>query len=222
MGNLIGVLRVSLIALEYISSAVDRYHLKNAVLDGGIPFNKAYGMTAFEYHGTDPRFNKVFNQGMSNHSTITMKKILEVDRGFEGLKTVVDVGGHHDTTRVSPVPALTRRVAEETKLGNMRLPADVPLSLPVMPLHHDTEIWGDDAKEFKPERESTALLRSIVFISMISSLRSLEVVCNFALPSSSKCQEENKLSLQPLNLSCSVQLFEAVLDVVTAEKSGHD
>lgn len=69
------------------------YHLTEAVLDGGIPFNKAYGMTAFEYHGTDPRFNKVFNRGMSDHSTITMKKILETYKGFEGLKTVVDVGG---------------------------------------------------------------------------------------------------------------------------------
>ncbi|KAL0304501.1 UNVERIFIED_CONTAM: Caffeic acid 3-O-methyltransferase 1 [Sesamum radiatum] len=69
------------------------YYLKDAVLDGGIPFNKAYGMTAFDYHGTDPRFNKVFNQGMSNHSTIIMKKILEIYNGFEGLKTVVDVGG---------------------------------------------------------------------------------------------------------------------------------
>ncbi|KAL3653728.1 Caffeic acid 3-O-methyltransferase [Castilleja foliolosa] len=70
-----------------------RYHLKDAVLDGGIPFNKAYGMTAFEYHGKDLRFNKVFNQGMSNHSTILMKKILDIYDGFEGLNTVVDVGG---------------------------------------------------------------------------------------------------------------------------------
>nr|AAD29844.1 catechol O-methyltransferase [Thalictrum tuberosum] len=69
------------------------YHLKDAVLDGGIPFNKAYGMTAFEYHGTDPRFNKVFNRGMADHSTITMKKLLELYKGFEGLKSVVDVGG---------------------------------------------------------------------------------------------------------------------------------
>ncbi|XAR71571.1 Caffeate O-methyltransferase [Bertholletia excelsa] len=69
------------------------YYLKDAVLEGGIPFNKAYGMTAFEYHGTDPRFNKVFNNGMSNHSTITMKKILETYQGFEGLTTLVDVGG---------------------------------------------------------------------------------------------------------------------------------
>lgn len=69
------------------------YYLKDAVLEGGIPFNKAYGMTAFEYHGTDPRFNKVFNSGMSNHSTIIMKKILEIYKGFEGLTSLVDVGG---------------------------------------------------------------------------------------------------------------------------------
>ncbi|KAG5374976.1 hypothetical protein IGI04_039572 [Brassica rapa subsp. trilocularis] len=68
-------------------------HDKDAVLDGGIPFNKAYGMSAFEYHGTDLRFNKVFNNGMSNHSTITMKKILETYNGFEGLVSLVDVGG---------------------------------------------------------------------------------------------------------------------------------
>ncbi|GAB4826099.1 Caffeic acid 3-O-methyltransferase [Ancistrocladus abbreviatus] len=69
------------------------YHLKDAVLEGGIPFNKAYGMTAFEYHGTDPRFNNIFNNGMSNHSTITMKKILETCNGFDNLSTLVDVGG---------------------------------------------------------------------------------------------------------------------------------
>ncbi|KAJ0101950.1 hypothetical protein Patl1_05556 [Pistacia atlantica] len=69
------------------------YYLKDAVLDGGIPFNKAYGMTAFEYHGTDPRFNRIFNNGMSSHSTITMKKILETYKGFEGLNSLVDVGG---------------------------------------------------------------------------------------------------------------------------------
>lgn len=69
------------------------YHLKDAVLDGGIPFNKAYGMSAFEYHGKDERFNKVFNSGMFNHSTMTMKKILDVYDGFNGVSSLVDVGG---------------------------------------------------------------------------------------------------------------------------------
>ncbi|WOK92756.1 tricetin 3',4',5'-O-trimethyltransferase-like [Canna indica] len=69
------------------------YHLKDAVLDGGIPFNKAYGMTAFEYHGTDPRFNTVFNEGMKNHSIILTKKLLDIYRGFGDVKVLVDVGG---------------------------------------------------------------------------------------------------------------------------------
>ncbi|XP_030512742.1 caffeic acid 3-O-methyltransferase 1-like [Rhodamnia argentea] len=69
------------------------YHLKDAVLEGGIPFNKAYGMTAFEYPRTDPRFNQLFNKGMSDVSTMMMKKVLETYKGFEDLESVVDVGG---------------------------------------------------------------------------------------------------------------------------------
>ncbi|KAL3650602.1 Caffeic acid 3-O-methyltransferase [Castilleja foliolosa] len=69
------------------------YHLKDAILEGGIPFNKAHGMSAFEYQDKDPRFNKVFNLGMSQQSTIFMNKILEVYKGFEGLKSIIDVGG---------------------------------------------------------------------------------------------------------------------------------
>ncbi|XP_048126942.1 caffeic acid 3-O-methyltransferase-like [Rhodamnia argentea] len=69
------------------------YCLKDAILEGGTPFTKAHPMTLFEYQGADPRINKMFNRAMSDHSTITMKKILETYDGFEGLKIVVDVGG---------------------------------------------------------------------------------------------------------------------------------
>ncbi|KAE8733901.1 Caffeic acid 3-O-methyltransferase [Hibiscus syriacus] len=69
------------------------YYLKDAVLNGGIPFNKANGMGVFEYLGRDSRLNMIFNKGMSDHSTILMKNILEMYDGFDGLKTLVDVGG---------------------------------------------------------------------------------------------------------------------------------
>ncbi|XP_073045201.1 caffeic acid 3-O-methyltransferase 2-like [Primulina eburnea] len=69
------------------------YHLKDAILEGGVPFDRAYKMNAFEYQGTDPRFNKVFNSAMSNASTIMMKKIVQKYEGFKGLGTLVDVGG---------------------------------------------------------------------------------------------------------------------------------
>ncbi|KAK1392152.1 Caffeic acid O-methyltransferase [Heracleum sosnowskyi] len=52
-------------------------YLKDAVLDGGLPFNKAFGMNIYDYNGTDHRFNKIFNQDMKEHSTIFMDKILE-------------------------------------------------------------------------------------------------------------------------------------------------
>ncbi|KAK1392148.1 Caffeic acid 3-O-methyltransferase [Heracleum sosnowskyi] len=69
------------------------YHLKDAVLDGGLPFNKAYGMNVYDYCATDPRFNTIFNQAMRDHSNIVMNKILENYNGFEGLTSLVDVAG---------------------------------------------------------------------------------------------------------------------------------
>ncbi|GLT85064.1 hypothetical protein SLE2022_032660 [Rubroshorea leprosula] len=69
------------------------FHLNDVILEGGIAFNRAYGMTAFEYPGIDQRFNMVFNQAMSNHTTWIMKKILDIYDGFEGVKVLVDVGG---------------------------------------------------------------------------------------------------------------------------------
>ncbi|GMJ02421.1 caffeate O-methyltransferase 1, O-methyltransferase 1, O-methyltransferase 3 [Hibiscus trionum] len=69
------------------------YHLNDAVLGGGVPFDEAHGMTAFEYTATDQRFNRVYNQAMSNHTTLTITKILDVYKGFDGLNVLVDVGG---------------------------------------------------------------------------------------------------------------------------------
>ncbi|KZV37394.1 caffeic acid 3-O-methyltransferase [Dorcoceras hygrometricum] len=68
-------------------------HLKDSILDGGNPFEKAHKMSGFEYLGTDPRFNKVFNSAMSGNSTIVMKKLVETYEGFKGIQTLVDVGG---------------------------------------------------------------------------------------------------------------------------------
>ncbi|MBA0657266.1 hypothetical protein Goklo_009564 [Gossypium klotzschianum] len=45
------------------------------------------------YDRTDSKLNKIFNKGMFDHSIFARKKILEIYDGFEGLKTLVDVGG---------------------------------------------------------------------------------------------------------------------------------
>ncbi|KAK7258430.1 hypothetical protein RIF29_24007 [Crotalaria pallida] len=67
--------------------------LEGAIREGGIPFNRVHGMHAFEYPSVDPRFNEVFNMAMNSDTTITMKRILEVYKGFEHINRLVDVGG---------------------------------------------------------------------------------------------------------------------------------
>jgi len=70
-----------------------RSELKGAIMEGGIPFNRVYGMHAFEYPRVDPRFNDVFNKAMVNSTTINMKRIIDCYQGFEHVTKLVDVGG---------------------------------------------------------------------------------------------------------------------------------
>ncbi|CAN4104483.1 unnamed protein product [Withania somnifera] len=53
-----------------------------------------------------------------------------------------------------PFAVLYRMIATKTKLGELSLPAGVELLVPIILVHHDKELWGEDATEFKPERFS--------------------------------------------------------------------
>jgi flavonol 3-O-methyltransferase/caffeic acid 3-O-methyltransferase len=70
-----------------------RYHLKDVVLDGGLAFNKAHGMTMYELSKSDARMNRVFNDAMKNYSTIITGKVVELYNGFHDAGILVDVGG---------------------------------------------------------------------------------------------------------------------------------
>ncbi|KAH7651911.1 11-oxo-beta-amyrin 30-oxidase protein [Dioscorea alata] len=52
----------------------------------------------------------------------------------------------------SPVANLLRKSCKTMEIGGITYPAGVIFFLPVLFIHHDTEFWGEDAKEFKPER----------------------------------------------------------------------
>ncbi|KAJ4780787.1 Cytochrome P450 [Rhynchospora pubera] len=51
-----------------------------------------------------------------------------------------------------PVVALSRRTYKTTQLGDVTVPPGVHLHLPILFIHHDPDIWGPDATEFKPTR----------------------------------------------------------------------
>ncbi|CAH2067739.1 unnamed protein product [Thlaspi arvense] len=68
-------------------------NLKDVILEGKAAFTSAHGMGIFEYISSDRQFAEVFHRAMSEPSIMIMKKVLEVYRGFEDVKTLVDVGG---------------------------------------------------------------------------------------------------------------------------------
>ncbi|KAM0019682.1 putative secologanin synthase [Helianthus debilis subsp. tardiflorus] len=57
----------------------------------------------------------------------------------------------------SPIVHLRRLIHEETKLGNLTLPAGTFVQLNSLILHHDKDMWGEDVHEFKPERFSEGI-----------------------------------------------------------------
>ncbi|KAJ3674383.1 hypothetical protein LUZ60_004999 [Juncus effusus] len=59
-----------------------------------------------------------------------------------------------------PVVFLSRRTYKTMQLGNSTFPPDVLLAMPILIIHHDKQIWGPDASDFKPERFSEGISKA--------------------------------------------------------------
>ena len=59
----------------------------------------------------------------------------------------------HEVLRLyPPILLLSREAYKETELGGVTYPAGVTFALPIVCIHHDPVVWGEDVDEFKPER----------------------------------------------------------------------
>jgi len=71
-----------------------RLNFKEAVVDSDIDlFKKIHGVTKYQYMENDPKMNQIFNKSMADVCATEMNRILEIYTGFEGISTLVDVGG---------------------------------------------------------------------------------------------------------------------------------
>jgi PHYB activation tagged suppressor 1 len=55
-----------------------------------------------------------------------------------------------------PAVAVIRKAKREVELGGCVVPAGTEILIPIMAVHHDRDVWGDDATEFNPARFADA------------------------------------------------------------------
>lgn len=59
----------------------------------------------------------------------------------------------NESLRLYPPATLLPRMAfEDIKLGDLLIPKGLSIWIPVLAIHHDKELWGNDANEFNPDR----------------------------------------------------------------------
>lgn len=59
-----------------------------------------------------------------------------------------------------PATMLLRKTTGKIELRGLTMPEGLELVLPIIFVHHDTHLWGDDAKEFKPDRFSEGIAKA--------------------------------------------------------------
>ncbi|KAK8985525.1 hypothetical protein V6N11_068779 [Hibiscus sabdariffa] len=59
----------------------------------------------------------------------------------------------YEVLRLYPaVVELVGSVPKDLNLGKLLLPAGTEVSIPMLQIHRDKDIWGEDAHKFKPEK----------------------------------------------------------------------
>ncbi|XP_011069636.2 caffeic acid 3-O-methyltransferase-like [Sesamum indicum] len=85
---------VSFAQLRALTGGNERqFSLKDAVLGGGNLTERIYGKSNYELILSNSESTKVMYDGMKAHSTVLMKKTVQVYDGFSSLGSIVDVGG---------------------------------------------------------------------------------------------------------------------------------
>ena len=72
-----------------------RKDAKDAIVDANNNnhFQKMYGVLPYQYMEIDKELGHIFDQAMAQSGPLELKRVLKLYKGFEGVSTLVDVGG---------------------------------------------------------------------------------------------------------------------------------
>ena len=58
------------------------------------------------------------------------------------------------------VVSLIRRTDKAMTLGKINFPQGMELMIPILAIHHDQALWGDDVNEFNPRRFASGVVQA--------------------------------------------------------------
>lgn len=88
------------------------------------------------------------------------KQVLDVcgsddpDKNTLNQLKIVDMIVKESLRLYPPLVALVRRTKNQVNLGSLNLPQGMEILIPILAIHHDQTLWGDDVNEFNPARFS--------------------------------------------------------------------
>nr|GME03911.1 caffeic acid 3-O-methyltransferase-like [Ipomoea batatas] len=189
------------------------YELKDAVLEGGVPFDRVHGTHAFEYPGKDPRFNNVFNKAMLNHTTVVIKSILEQYKGLQHINTLVDVGGGLGVT----LSIITSKYP-----GIKGINFDLPHVIHTAPAYPRVEHVGGDMFESVPKGDAI-FMKWILHDWSDSHCLKLLKNCYEALPENGKViVVEGILPAKPESSASVISVTQTDLIMLTQNPGGKE
>ncbi|MCD7446640.1 hypothetical protein HAX54_012126 [Datura stramonium] len=114
-----------------------------------------------------------------------------------------------------PFLLLQRDVTRNTRLGKLKIPAGVEVIIATLAVHHNSEVWGEDAHLFRPERFAEGVSKAardqvMAFLSFGYGLRKC-VGFNFATMevkiTLSMILQRYKLTISPNYTHCPIPIF---------------
>ncbi|WOL07541.1 Cytochrome P450 [Canna indica] len=117
----------------------------------------------------------------------------------------------------SPVVLIARKTGKDMTLGNINMPKDTALMIPILLIHRNKRLWGDDVHEFNPFRFANGVLNAA---SQPNALLAFSIGPRSCIGQNFSMLESKiviTMILQRFSFSLSPKYKHAPMDVITLQ-----